>query len=640
LPIIVNPNQIDPSAFTVPAVYLVVQPPQASITGAPASVVGRVATASWGPLNKATLVGDMQSQNILFGPISKASLTDIHDMATDTWASLQQASQLGLTNQQVRVSDGTDEQASLVLNDNTADTQTLLIGGTKTTDDVMNLVFTNSAITGSPVTVTYTVLVGDTLTTIALALKNAINANTALSAAGIKATVASMTITVTASTDLDIIPVISYTVGANTETVTITSPSAVIGGTLTALYSGVLGNAIRLSILPGTNSALVNVLLTAWAGKEQEYYTALPNTSAFWAALSAVLSGGAGPTVASSQLARFVVASSTHGPQLQVATPLTGGTDGRSAITSAQLVGSPTGGAGGQGSGLYALLKCIPTVQQAWCVGLDDMTVAPLIQQIGAQSGILMAIIQPIDTDVTTAVANLNTYGIDNYQVMCFIDWPQMFDPINNVARYVPPTGPLGGLCASLSPEQSPLNKQLQGVITTSRLANIGPYDDSDVGLANTNGIALVSNPIGAGPQFGFVTAVNTSLNNIGTAPIEYSRMTNFLIQSVGANLGQFLGALQSQQVVDPVRSAIKSNLNSFMAQLVGNSQLDAYLNLCEFSLTNNSPGYNTPTTIGKHICSVFTAATYKASIWYLLFTLQGGTTVSVQNIVSPQPAA
>lgn len=640
MPIIVNPSQIDPSAFTVPAVYLVVQPPQASITGAPASVIGRVGTTSWGPLNKATLVGDMQSQNILFGPISKASLTDIHDMATDTWASLQQAGQLGLTNQQVRVSDGTDTQASLVLNDNTADTQTLVIGGTKTTDDVMNLVFTNSAITGSPVTVTYTVLVGDTLTTIALALKNAINANTALSAAGIKATVASMTITVTASTDLNIIPVITYTVGANTETVTITSPAAVIGGTLTALYSGVLGNAIRLSILPGTNSALVNVLLTAWAGKEQEYYTALPNTSAFWAALSAVLSGGAGPTVASSQLARFVVASSTHGPQLQVATPLAGGTDGRSGITSAQLVGSPTGGAGGQGSGLYALLKCIPTVQQAWCVGLDDMTVAPLIQQIGAQSGILMAIIQPIDTDVTTAVANLNTYGIDSYQVMCFIDWPQMFDPINNVARYVPPTGPLGGLCASLSPEQSPLNKPLQGVITTSRLANIGPYDDSDVGLANTNGIALVSNPIGAGPQFGFVTAVNTSLNNIGTAPIEYSRMTNFLIQSVGANLGQFLGALQSQQIVDPVRSAIKSNLNSFMAQLVGNNQLDAYLNLCEFSLTNNSPGYNTPTTISKHICSVFTAATYKASIWYLLFTLQGGTTVSVQNIVSPQPAA
>lgn len=643
MPIIVNPSQIDPSAFTVPAVYLVVQPPQASITGAPASVVGRVGTTSWGPLNKATLVGDMQSQNILFGPISKASLTDIHDMATDTWASLQQASQLGLTNQQVRVSDGTDVAASLTLNDNTADTQTVVIGSgsTPTADDVVTLIFTNSQITGSPVSIAYTVVLDDTPTIIATALRTAINANTALIAAGITATNSTVTITVHASTDLDILPVITFTLSdAATETVVITAPSAVTGGTLTALYSGVLGNSIRMSILPGTNSTLVNVLLTAWAGKEQEYYTALPNTGAFWAALSAVLSGGAGPTVASSQLARFVVASSTHGPQLQVATPLAGGTDGRSGITSAQLVGSPTGGAGGQGSGLYALLKCIPTVQQAWCVGLDDMTVAPLIQQIGNQSGILMGIIQPIDTDVTTAVANLNTYGIDSYQVMCFIDWPQMFDPINNVARYVPPTGPLGGLCASLSPEQSPLNKQLQGVITTSRLANIGPYDDSDVGLANTNGIALVSNPIGAGPQFGFVTAVNTSLNNIGTAPIEYSRMTNFLIQSVGANLGQFLGALQSQQVVDPVRSAIKSNLNSFMAQLVGNSQLDAYLNLCEFSLTNNSPGYNTPTTISKHICSVFTAATYKASIWYLLFTLQGGTTVSVQNIVSPQPAA
>lgn len=640
MPIIINPDQINPSALTVPAVYLVVQPPQASITGAPASVVGMIGTASWGPLNKATLIGDMASQNVLFGPVSAASLTDIHDAATDVWTSLQQASQLGLSIQEVRVSDGTDDAASLVVNDNTADTQTLLVGGSKTTADVINLVFTNSAITGSPVTVPYTVLSGDTLSTITVALKNAINANTALTAAGIKATSTSLTITVTASTDLDIIPVITYAIGSNTETITITSPSAVIGGTLTALYTGVLGNAIRMSILPGTSSTLVNVLLTAWAGKSQEFYQALPNTSAFWAALTSVLSGGAGPTRPASQLARFVAASSTHAPQLQVATPLTGGLDGRSGVTSAMLVGSPTGGASAQGSGLYALLKCIPSVQQAWCVGLADMTVAPTIQAIGSQNGILMAICEPIDTTVSAAVADLNSYGIDNYQVMCFIDWPQMFDPVNGLLRYVPPTGPLGGLIAALSPEQSPLNKSLQAVVTTSRLANIGPYDDADIGLANTNGIALVSNPIPAGPQFGFVTAVNTSLNNIGTAPIEYSRMTNFLIQSVGANLGQFIGKLQSQQVVDPVRSAIKSNLNSFLAQLVSNTQLDAYVTLCEFSQTNNSPGYNTPTTIAKHICSVFVAATYLSSIWYLIFTLQGGTTVSVQNVVSSQPAS
>lgn len=643
MPIVINPDLINPAALTVPAVYLVVEPPQASITGAPASVVGRVGTASWGAVNKATLVGSLQSQNILFGPISAASLTDIHDMATDTWASMQQASTLGLSNQQVRVTDGTDDAADLNLVDAAGNTQTLVIGGSKTTADVVTLVFTNAAITGSPVSVPYTVLSGDTLATITVALKNAINANAALQAAGITATSSSMTITVKANL-LNIIPIVTYTMGSNTETVTITAPSAVAGGVLNALYTGVLGNAIKMSILPGTSSAFVNVLLTAWPGKAQEFYMGLPNNSTFWARLASVLSGGAGPTQAASNLARFVPAGSgsPQAPQQFSAVALSGGTDGRSGVTSGILVGSPTGGANGQGSGLYALLPAKPFIQQAWCVGLTDLVVAPNLQQFAQQYGIAVIMAQAIDTDVTTAVSNLNQYGIDNYEMICVIDWPKMFDPVNNIARYVAPQGPLGGLIAALAPQNSPLNKQLQGVISTSRLDNIGPYDDADVGLANTNGIALVSNPIGQGPTFGFVTAVNTSLNNIGTAPIEYTRMTNFLQQSIGAQLGIYLGKNQSQQPVDAVRASIKSTINAFLASLEGqgiNRQLDAHLTLCEFQASGDpAPGYNTPTTIGQHICNVFVAATYLSSIWYLIFTLQGGTTVSVQNVVSPQP--
>lgn len=640
MPIILDPTQINPAALTVPAVYLVVEPPQASITGVPASVVGRVGSASWGPLNVPVLIGNLQEQNILFGPISSAALTDPYDMATDIWASLQQAGQFGMSSQNVRVSDGTDAQASLLVVDNLADTQLLAVGGSKTTGDVIDLVFTNSRISGSPVTVPYTVLSGDTLTTIALALKNAINANSALAAAGITATVSTTNITVHSATDLDIIPTISYSQGSNTETITITPGSAVTGGTLTALYSGVLGNQIKLSILPGTSASLVNVLLTAWAGKAQEFYQGLPNSGSFWAALESALASGINTQRPPSQLARFAPASSTHGPQLQVATPLTGGLDGRGGLTSDDLIGSPTGGANAQGSGMYALLNAIPMPQQAWLVGVTDQTVWPTMQQFATANGILMAICEPIGTSVSAAVSDLDNYGIDSYEVMCFIDWVEMYDPVNAVHRFVYPAGPLGGLCAALSPEQSPLNKPLQGISATYRLQNAGPYSNADISLANTNGIALVSNPIGLGPRFGFITAVNTSLNNIGTAPIEYSRMTNFLIQSVGANLGQYLGKLQSQQPVDPVRSAIKSNLNAFFAQLEGNGQLDAHVTLCEFSLTNSSPGYNTPTTIAQHICSVFVAATYLSSIWYLIFTLQGGTTVSVQNVVSPQPAS
>lgn len=641
MPIILNPSQLNPSALTVPAVYLVVEPPQASITGTPASVIGRVGTASWGPLNKPVIVGSLQEQTIYFGGISAASLTDPYDMATDTWASFQQAGQFGMTNQQVRVDDGTSVQASLVLNDNLGDSATVVIGGSKTTADEITLIFTNSAISGSPVDIAYTVLVGDTLTTIATALKNAINSNIALMAAGISATASSETITVHFNTDLDIIPVITYLLSMDaTETVTVTAGSAVEGGTLTALYTGVLGNSIKVSILPGSRSTLVNVLLTAWPGKDQELYMGLPNTSAFWAALVTALSSGIGTQVPPSQLARFASASSTHAPQLMVAAPLAGGTDGRSGMTDDDLVGSPTGGTAGQGSGMYALLNGLPLPQQAWLVGLLSTDLWPTIQEFASANGILMAICEPIDTTVTQAVTDLENLGINNYEMMLFIDWPQMYDPVNQVSRFVYPAGVFGGFCASLSPEQSPLNKQLQSIITTSRLLDVGPYSYADISLANTSGISLISNPIAAGPSFGFITAVNTSLGNIGTVPIEYSRMTNFLIQSVGANLGQFLGKLQSQKPVDPVRSSIKSNLNSFLAQLVGNFQLDAYVVLCEFQASGTpSPGYNTPQTIANHMCSVYVAATYLSSIWYLVFTLQGGTTVSVQNVVSPQPA-
>lgn len=645
MPIVVDPTQFNPSALTVPAVYLVVEPPQASITGAPASVFGKVGTCSWGPVNNAQLVGSLQAQNIIFGGISAASLTDPFDMATSVWASFQQASSpQGLTIQGVRVTDGTDVAASVTLNDNLADTQTVTIGGTATPTDEVTLIFTNSKISGSPVDVAYTVLESDSLTLIATGLKTAINANVALAAAGITATSSGAVITVHENTDLNIVPVISYLLSMDaTETVVITSGSAVAGGALTALYTGVLGNSIRVSLLPGSSSSKVNVLLTAWAGKSQEYYVGLPNSSAFWAALQSALAGGMSATVPASQLARFVPASSTHAPQLQVATPLTGGTDGRG-VTSGDLVGSATGGSAGQGSGLYALLPAKPYCQQAACVGLTDMTVAPAQQEFAYQNGIAIFLSQSINTDPSTAVAALNTYGIDNYQVICFIDWCQMFDPVNNVARFVSPDGPLGGLVAALAPQNSPLNKQLQGVITTSRLQNIGPYNNSEVGLANTNGLALVSNPIGQGPTFGFVTAVNTSLDNLGTAPIEYTRMTNFLIQSIGASLGIYLGANQLARTVDPTRAAIKQELNTFLSGLTSAvpAQLNAYQTLCEFDPTGtmgNVPGYNTAATIGNHICSVFVAAQYVASIWYLIFTLQGGTTISVQNVVSPQPA-
>lgn len=128
---------------------------------------------------------------------------------------------------------------------------TATITGTVAAADTINLVFTGAGIVGSPVTVSYTALLGDTVTSVAAGLAAAINGNAALSVAGLSATntagvvnVAGMggntngqvritssvspgseTVTITTA------PTTTSTVGTNaTETVTFTPSNGVMSG--------------------------------------------------------------------------------------------------------------------------------------------------------------------------------------------------------------------------------------------------------------------------------------------------------------------------------------------------------------------------------------------------------------------------
>lgn len=67
-------------------------------------------------------------------------------------------------------------------------TTTATIVGTAATGDTLNLTFTNAAIAGSPLTVTYVALGGESATALATALTALINGNAALIAAGVTAT--------------------------------------------------------------------------------------------------------------------------------------------------------------------------------------------------------------------------------------------------------------------------------------------------------------------------------------------------------------------------------------------------------------------------------------------------------------------
>jgi RHS repeat-associated protein len=71
-----------------------------------------------------------------------------------------------------------------------------VIGGTKTTGNILTIAVSDAAMSGGQTAINYTVLAGDTLTTMATGLKNAINANAGLTAAGITATSAGTAITI------------------------------------------------------------------------------------------------------------------------------------------------------------------------------------------------------------------------------------------------------------------------------------------------------------------------------------------------------------------------------------------------------------------------------------------------------------
>ena len=104
-------------------------------------------------------------------------------------------------------------------------TQTLTVSGSVTAGDVISLTFTNAAISGSPVTVTYTTGTSQTIAMVANNLQSTIWYNTALNAAGVSATVVNQTGSMTLCWPLEIgvVTVTKSVSGAATEILTLGS---------------------------------------------------------------------------------------------------------------------------------------------------------------------------------------------------------------------------------------------------------------------------------------------------------------------------------------------------------------------------------------------------------------------------------
>lgn len=640
MPQIVPAGSINLVALSDPDLYMQILQPPSFVKGVPTDVIGVVGTASWGPVGVPTHIGSGQEAQLAFGPISNLSLFDQFDLATDLYLAFGQAvSNATLEGFAARVTDGTDTPSTVALTGAaTATPATATISGTITVGDGLQLTLTSSGVPGSPIVVSYTTRAGDTLALAATALAAAVNNNAAANAASIYAQAAGAIVNIYAPAGLAPALVVTRAVtGSATETITIGAGSVTTAGaTAQALYTGVLGTQIKMTVSASPSVAgAVNVAVSGFSGTVELF----PNisTTNFWRNLQTALANGlVGFRGPSTWLRLSTINAAVGAPAVGTYT-LVGGSDGRSGVNTSIMLGNATLF---PPTGLWTLMNTTPSVGIVWLCGVTDVSAIGILDQFALTAGCSVLFPFPTGTTTTAAITAAQQDGIGGPEFVYVKDSVYFQDTINNQRRLVLPTPVIGGHWATRSPEQSPLNDRVLLVLGTERTDPVNgtqQYSPSEIGQLNSAGIMIIANPCPGGSYFGVRTAASTSTNP-ATQPVEYWRLTMFIARSLESGLGVFIGQLQSQQPNDDLRNQVKAILNGFAQDLVGANMIDSGIGFCEYSNAVNAKfgnGINTPASIAQHYMYALFKATYLSSVWYFICSIQGGTTVV--NVVPGQ---
>lgn len=622
------------AALTVPGVYVQLQPPAPLINGVPTDILGAVGSGSWGPLDSpVTIGGNPQEIQQNFGKPSVRK----YDLGTAIYVCQQQGSS---NFRAVRVSDGTDTASTAVLLDGSSGMGAYLTAiYTGILGNIINSVIgIGSSYTSAVPTYKLSVYINGGIPEVFdniggsgeafwENLVNAVNQGQSTARGPSRIVVASLFtgisgITVTAPGTYTALPTVSTT-GPGTGA----AFAPHMGGITPTLVSGgsgyVVGNLITLA--GGTRSTPVVITVDSVDGggailtshmSTAGNYTALPTnpvaqatTSGIgtgatfnmnWIVLSvAITNPGSGYTDASAVVFSPIGATAT----LQIGSVtapaqssylLAGGTDGATGVTSETLVGDDSAN---PRTGMYALRGT--GVAVTILVDADDPTF--WTQQQAFASGIngescfvIGTIAAGYQDNISGAILLLQNAGIDNYGFkLAHGDWIQINDPFNGVTRYVSPQSIMAGRLAALSPEQSSLNKPASGIIATQKTAEGRIYSDAELSQLRTGRIDIVTKPLPVGNVFGVRLGINTSSNPLQQTD-NYTRMVNFLGQTILRGLGLFVGLPQTPTVRLQAKNAIQTFLgNLFDLGMIGDvnnpgDPASAYTVILDAS--NNSP--------------------------------------------------
>jgi phage tail sheath protein FI len=203
----------------------------------------------------------------------------------------------------------------------------------------------------------------------------------------------------------------------------------------------------------------------------------------------------------------------------------------------------------------------------------------------------------------------------------------------------VSPQGFTAGRLANLSPEQSSLNKQLYSIVGSQKSGTPGSgqataYASADLSVLIGAGIDVISNPQPGGTYWG-VRAGHNSSSNLAINGDNYTRLTNYIAETLAAGMGQFVGQLVNSGLFQQIRATQLAFLqNMFNQGILGST--DGSLPFSVICDTSNNPASQT----GLGYVQSDAQVQYQSINEKFIVNIEGGQSVvvSVQTLPNGQP--
>jgi hypothetical protein len=413
-------------------------------------------------------------------------------------------------------------------------------------------------------------------------------------------------------------------------TSTLKDTAAATGATLTAFYTGTLGNSLSATLAAGTAAASWK-LTVSLPGVSPEVFDNITGTGlALWQNIVSAVNNGQSGVRGPSQLVIATVGVTTLAPVAVTQTvTFATGTSGNTTITDAVLIGVD-GVTGTARKGMYALRGS--GAQVANLVDLTDSTQWPTMLTYGLSEGCYMITQGAAGASYVTVSTALATAGCDSYALKVMVgDWVYWQDQVNGQQRMIAPATFAAAKIASLSPNQSALNKPITNAVSTQRNLSQQPYSIAEIGAINSARLDVITNPCPGGSYFGHRAGLNSS-SNAAVNGDNYTRMTNFIALTIAASFGGVIGQLQTPDVRRTTKSTMESFLQTLFQQgMIGDANGGPAFSV-QLDVANNP---DARVALGYMQADV--QVKYLSVIRYFLVNLEAGQSVTIVSSATPR---